>query len=154
MRPGRFRRTWERVEEVLQALIPVEETMNAESVFCPTCEKQVHVTLTPATVHGDQPVTGDTSQLVCLTFGPRCAAGRCPIAGLPSIVMGVRLAKSGLEAEEGWKTLQMRCQGCDQITEMDVLDNTHAYCTACGTTNTWFTLDMGEDAIAATLPRG
>jgi hypothetical protein len=127
--------------------------MKTETVFCPACDKQVHVTLTPGPVHGDQPVLGDSAELVCLTFGPRCAAGRCPIANLPSIVMGVRLARSGLEAEEGWKTLRMRCETCAEVTVMDVLDNVHAYCTRCGTTNTWFKLDMGEDAIVATLPR-
>lgn len=89
----------------------------------------------------------------CLTFGSRCAESRCPISGLPSVVMGVRLARSGMTPENEWRTINMRCDGCDQITEMEVLDNVHAFCPICQTTNRWFQVNMGEEAYLVALPQ-
>lgn len=125
--------------------------MESVTVYCPACRKDVHVTRTAAPLHtGEANLVDD--EVVCLTFGPRCPPGTCPLANLPSVVMGVRLARSGIEPEEPWRTVRMRCDGCESVQELEVIDNVHAFCPACGTTNRWFKLEMGEDALAVTLP--
>lgn len=126
--------------------------MSTSTVYCTACDKQVHLTCTAAPLHEGEANLPDAPELVCLTFGSRCAAGRCPISGLPSVVMGVRLAKSGLEPDEPWRTLRMQCDGCGRVTDQEVLDNVHAFCPVCGTTNRWFRINMGEEEYVVALP--
>lgn len=118
--------------------------MSMSTVYCTVCDKQVQLSCTASPLHEGEANLRD-EELVCLTFGARCAAGRCPISGLPSVVMGVRLARSGMEPEEPWRTIRMRCDGCEQVTEMKILDNVHASCPVCGTTNRWFRINQGEE---------
>jgi hypothetical protein len=136
----------------LHHLRNLEITMNTMTVFCSACEKDVHLACTAEPLHQGEANLPDGSELVCLTFGARCTAGRCPISGLPSVVMGVRLARSGLPAEEAWRTIHLRCEACDIITEMEVIDNVHAFCPVCQTTNRWFKMNMGEEEYVVAMP--
>jgi hypothetical protein len=125
--------------------------MEPRTAYCTACQAEVHLTLTPAPVHGGTSSLPDGNQLVCLTFGSRCAGGACPIGGVPSVVMGVRLARSGFDPDESWKLIHMHCASCGRVTEMEVLDNVHAFCPICETTSRWMTLDMGEEALVVPL---
>jgi formate dehydrogenase maturation protein FdhE len=63
--------------------------------------------------------------------------------------MGVRLARSGLK--DDWKTVRAQCEGCGQVTDLKLLDQGHAFCDLCGTTNTWMVLefdDQGKVVVA------
>jgi hypothetical protein len=129
-----------------------EDKMSTSTVYCPACDKDVHLACTAAPLHEGEANLSDGNELVCLTFGSRCTAGKCPISGLPSVVMGVRLAKSGLEPDEPWRTIRMRCDGCEQVTEMEILDNVSAFCPVCNTTNHWFRVNMGEEEYMVSVP--
>jgi predicted RNA-binding Zn-ribbon protein involved in translation (DUF1610 family) len=125
--------------------------MSIRPMHCPACDGQVRVTDTPTPLHGGQPTLPDSPQLVCLDFGEQCA-GRdvCPLAGLPRMVMAVRLARSGLRPHEEWQTVRMPCSGCGQTLELEVLDDDYAYCPACGTTNRRVIIQV-EDETYMTL---
>jgi hypothetical protein len=110
--------------------------MDTLTVYCSACDKDVHVTRTPAPLHSGE-ANLEEEQLVCLAYGPRCPLDKCPVANLPSVVMGVRLARNGLHPEHGWRTMRMRCDGCETEAELEVLDDLYAYCTICGTTTQW-----------------
>ncbi len=58
------------------------------------------------------------------------------------MVMGVRLARSGLR--DRWRTVTAQCEGCGQVSELTVVDREHAYCTICGSTNTWMVLEFDD----------
>jgi len=126
--------------------------MSTSTVFCDVCDRDVHLTCTAEPLHQGEANLPDAPELVCLTFGSRCAGNRCPISGLPTVVMGVRLARSQVPAEEPQRTIHMHCGGCEQLTEMNILDNVYAFCPACGTTNRWFQLNMGEEEYVVATP--
>lgn len=127
--------------------------MSTSTVYCEACDRDVHLTCTAEPLHQGEANLPDSPELVCLTFGSRCSGSRCPISGLPSVVMGVRLARSGLPAEERPRRITMRCDGCEAISEMDVLDNVYAYCPGCGTTNRWFQVNMGEEEYVVAMAK-
>ncbi len=57
--------------------------------------------------------------------------------------MGVRLARSGLKPGP-WTTVTAPCQGCGELSELQVLDESYAYCPLCGTTNRWIRLRVED----------
>ncbi len=59
----------------------------------------------------------------------------------------MRLARSGLR--EDWTTVRAQCEGCGQVSDLNVLDKEHAFCTLCGTTNTWMVLELDGDGKVA-----
>jgi formate dehydrogenase maturation protein FdhE len=65
--------------------------------------------------------------------------------------MGVRLARSSLREE--WSTVKAQCEGCGQVSELKVLDREHAFCSLCGTTNTWMVLELDGDGHVAVTGR-
>jgi hypothetical protein len=121
-------------------------------VYCKACDKQVSVTVSQQPLHEGHANLSDGQDLVCFEFSTRCPTGRCPVSGTPSVVMGVRLAKSGLPPVNGWKTIHLHCDACEAVTEMDVLDNVHAFCPTCSTTRRWFNLNMGEEEYVVGVP--
>jgi hypothetical protein len=128
------------------------DPMPTTTMFCNACQKDVSVTCSPQPLHEGHANLSDSHQLLCFEFSTRCPTGRCPVSGLPSVVMGVRLARSGLQPENGWETIHMHCKSCEAITEMEVLDNVHAFCPACGTTSRWFSMNMGEEEYVVGMP--
>lgn len=125
--------------------------MSDTTAYCFACEKQIHVTLTPAPTHEGHANLMDGA-MVCLDFGEACCGGSCPLIGMPGIVMGVRLARSGLEHQ--WSTIQGPCQGCGDVRELEILDDSHAYCAVCGSTSRWTRIDLGDDSYAALAGTG
>ena len=113
------------------------------TTYCSHCQKEVQVTVTPAAPRGGQANLPDHDEVVCLDFGGECDGEVCPLSRFRPVVMGVRLARSGLREE--WSTVEAQCEGCSQISELKVLDRDHAFCELCGTTNTWMILDVDEE---------
>lgn len=123
--------------------------------FCPSCRHHVRLTVTPAPPRSGQANLPEGAELVCLDFGEGCTSSSCPFSGTSGIVMGVRLARSGMRPEEDWKVVQGRCQGCGQMVDLEVLDKTYGYCPICGTTNRFVLLELDDEtAIAITDENG
>lgn len=118
--------------------------MSEHQAYCSACDREVRVAVVPLPTHGGQASLLDGSELVCLEFGERCTGRMCPMFGLPSIMMGVRLARSELRAEP-WTVVKGLCAGCDQVTEMKLIDRAHALCSICSSTNPCSILTLGED---------
>ncbi|MEZ4415466.1 MAG: hypothetical protein R3E10_06900 [Gemmatimonadota bacterium] len=123
--------------------------MKTRSVFCSHCNKKVDVGVTPAPLQGGQASLPDGGELICLDFGAGCQNSECPVSQLPSIVMGFRLARSGEDKHGGWPMVSAVCEGCGLRTDMEVLDDHHAFCTQCRTTNTLVLLRMDDDSYVA-----
>jgi endogenous inhibitor of DNA gyrase (YacG/DUF329 family) len=121
--------------------------MLTHTAYCSACDQDVQVVVTDAPVYSDQaPVSGP--ELVCLDFGSRCSGSLCPMFGLPRILMGVRLARSGLRPG-AFRTLTAPCQECGATVELQLLSEEYAHCPACGARNRLITLSLGdEDYIA------
>lgn len=110
--------------------------LDTRKAFCPHCKKDVEVAVTPAPEHATQANVPDGGELICLGIGEHCEGVTCPLSGRSTLVMGVRLARSGEQPDQGWPHVEVTCQGCDNTVEMEVLDGTHAFCPMCRTTNT------------------
>ncbi len=124
--------------------------MKTQRAYCSACDQQVRIIVTPAPLHDGQANLPD-SQVVCLDFGEKCTGSMCPMFGLPTILMGVRLARSGLRADP-WQTIQALCEGCGVVRELERLGRDSAYCEVCGTTSRVVVMDLeeGEGAVAIT----
>lgn len=122
--------------------------MEIEERTCPACNGTVRITSTAIPVHGGQANLPDAGQLVCLDFGEQCQNHpNCAITGLPRMVMAVRLARSGLRPVEEWETVTARCNGCAQVTDMEILDQDYALCPLCGTTNRRVVIQLEDDTF-------
>ena len=115
--------------------------MEKELAFCPACERQVHLAWTDAPLHEGHATLPDGPELVCLDRSEKCCGGTCPLSGMSGSVMALRLAKSGL-AEGPHHTTRMRCDGCGQVAEMEVVDRTTLLCPLCGSVNRWILLEL------------
>jgi hypothetical protein len=92
-------------------------------------------------------------EVICLDYGEKCTGDFCPAFGLPRVLMGVRLAKA-LEAMGEMPTIQAKCQGCDAVTTLNVVDESLAVCQMCGATSRWYHIETedGEFIAVGTLP--
>ncbi len=118
---------------------------------CPPCQKAVLVTVSPGAPRGGQANLQDDDEVVCLDFGGECDGEVCPLSRFRPVVMGVRLVRSGLREE--WTTVRAQCEGCGQLSELEVLDGEHAFCVLCGTTNTWMVLELDDNGKVAVTGR-
>lgn len=124
--------------------------MEARKVFCPKCNEDVTVTVTRQPLHGGHATVPDGGETVCLDFGPRCTGQFCAISALPKVVMGVRLARSGLPHDR-MQSVQALCDGCGKVAQLDVVDETHARCPLCDTIQQWTMVRLdGEEWVAVT----
>jgi hypothetical protein len=123
--------------------------METQFAFCSACDVQVPIAVLPGPVHGGQANLGDPGEVVCLHFGEQCNGSFCPMFGLPRMLMGVRLARSGLVPDGGWKTLEAYCEGCGHVSTQQVLDRQHAHCTECSSVNRYVILKLDEDTFVA-----
>ena len=110
-----------------------------EQAYCPACQKQVELVVTPEPSHEGHANLHD-GELVCLECGERCPRGTCPLSGQTHPVMAMRLAASGLGHEV--LTARMLCKGCGQLTELRMVDRTTLLCPLCGTVNRWIMMEL------------
>lgn len=130
------------------------EKVESRKTFCTHCQKEVLVAITPGAPRGGQAMVQDHDEVVCLDFGDKCDGEVCPLSRFRPVVMGVRLARSGLREE--WTTVRAQCEGCGQLSDLKVLDREHAFCVLCGTTNTWMVLvfdDRGQVVVTGRKER-
>jgi hypothetical protein len=124
--------------------------MDKHMTYCAQCQKDVHFVVTPAHPHHGHASLPDGNQVVCLDFGQPCDGGMCPLSGLPPIVMGVRLARSGEEKAEPWSIVHAVCEECSFPTEFKVLDADTGLCTVCGSVNRLTLLKLDDGSYVAT----
>jgi hypothetical protein len=129
----------------------MSEKAEVHRTYCSHCKKDVDVTVQPAAPRGGHANLRDQDEVVCLDFGDECDGDICPLSQCRPVVMGVRLAKSGLREE--WTTIRAQCEGCDQVSDLKVLDREHAFCELCGTTNTWMILEFDDSGKVAVAKR-
>lgn len=119
--------------------------MKTEIAHCSGCGHKVRLVFTDAPPHSGHANLRDGAEIVCLDYTEACAAGACPSTGKPGIVMGVRLAKSHLN-DEAFNTVHARCEGCGEVSDLEVLDDKFALCTLCETTNRWVRMTLPDDS--------
>lgn len=127
----------------------MSEKPDDRSTYCTHCDKEVRVTISPGTPRSGHANLQESDEVVCLDFGDRCDGDVCPLSRYRPVVMGVRLARSGLK--DDWRSVRAQCEGCGQVGDLKVLDRDHAFCESCGTTNTWMVLkfdDQGKVVVA------
>ncbi|MFQ5537193.1 MAG: hypothetical protein ACE5GJ_07040 [Gemmatimonadota bacterium] len=123
--------------------------MKTELAYCSGCGHKVRLVFTDPPPHDGQANLPDGAEIVCLDYEESCSAGQCPATGRPGIVMGVRLARSHLN-DDTFRTIHGRCEGCGQVTDLEILDDALALCPLCNTTNRWVVLKL-EDGDQITL---
>lgn len=130
-----------------------KNTPETRTLYCPKCSHDVTVTLSSEPLHGGHATLPDGGEVVCLDFGPECTSPLCAVFRVPRVVMGVRLARSGLRPER-LEHIRALCDGCQRLVELQIIDETHAHCPECGTVNTWTMMRLdGEQWVAITGPR-
>ena len=129
----------------------MSESAETRKTYCTHCQKEVLVAITPGAPRGGQANLPDHDEVVCLDFGDKCDGEVCPLSRYRPVVMGVRLARSGLREE--WGTVKAQCEGCGQVSELKILDGDHAFCSLCGTTNTWMVLELDDSGQVAVTGR-
>ncbi len=117
--------------------------------YCTQCEKDVRFVITPAHEHHGHANLPDGNQVVCLDFGRGCDGGLCPLSGLPPMVMGVRLARSGEDKAEPWNLVHAVCEECSFPTEFKVLDDQTGLCSVCGSVNRLALLKLDDGSYVA-----
>lgn len=121
--------------------------MEARAVFCPVCGRDVTIATTVAPRQGGGHATiPDEPRRVCLDFGeacdPPCGGGAdsrdsratCPVFHVPTVVMGVLRAKTGLTPEPR-PLVTIFCEGCGAETSQERIGSAFAVCELCGSTN-------------------
>ncbi|MGD2121645.1 MAG: hypothetical protein PVJ76_07865 [Gemmatimonadota bacterium] len=129
----------------------MSERKEIRYTFCTHCDKEVQVVVSPGTPRNGQANLQESDEVVCLDFGNRCDGDVCPLSRCRPVVMGVRLARSGLREE--WTTVRAECEGCGLVSDLKILDREHAFCPLCGTTNTWMILEFDDQGRVAVTGR-
>lgn len=126
--------------------------MRTEKAFCSGCGHKVRLVFTDPPPHSGHANLEDGAEIVCLDYQEACAGGKCPNTGKSGIIMGVRLAKSHLN-DEAFKTVHARCEACEGVADLEILDDTFALCPLCNTTVRWvlMRLDDGEQVALTSL---
>lgn len=118
--------------------------MKTELAYCSGCGHKVRLVFTDPPPHDGHANLPDGSEIVCLDYKESCAGGKCPNTGRAGIVMGVRLAKSHLN-DAAFELVHARCDGCGAVTGLEVIDESHALCPLCSTTNRWVRMKLADD---------
>ena len=113
--------------------------MERHMVYCTAVRREVQVGISPDPTHEGQAPLHD-AEVVCLEAGD-CCFGRCPVTGELSRVMALRLAKSG-ERPDPVPTARLRCTGCGEEAELELVDRSTLLCPLCGTVNRWIMMQL------------
>lgn len=124
--------------------------METQLAHCAYCDKEVHVARTPVAPHPTHANIPDGGKLICMEVGEDCEGVTCPLSGMPTLVMGVRLARSG--GDRVWPHVHLTCTGCGRGAEMEVLDGTHAFCPLCKSTNSVALVKLDDGHYEAVNP--
>ena len=127
--------------------------MKAQTAHCAACDKTVHIGATAVAPHGTHANVPDGGKLVCLEVGEECAGMMCSLSGTSTLLMGVRLARSGEVPDEDWPHARLACGGCGRIVDMEVLDGGHVFCTLCQSTNTVALLNKTDGSYVVVAAR-
>ncbi|HET9984872.1 MAG TPA: hypothetical protein VFQ38_14840 [Longimicrobiales bacterium] len=122
--------------------------METKLAYCSARDQQVHVAWTAAPVHIGQANLPDAPLPVCLDYGDHCTGAYCAMLGLPHLLLGVRLSRSGLR-DEGWATTPATCPVCGALADLRVLDATHLVCPLCGGTSEFVAVRFDDTDYAA-----
>lgn len=122
--------------------------MEIQHAFCTACDQPVRIVVMPASAYSGQATVADQGDVVCLDFGEKCTGAMCPMLGLPRMLMGIRLARSGL-ADAAWQTFHAPCQSCGQTVDFEILDARFALCPACNARHRWLRFDVEHGAFVA-----
>jgi hypothetical protein len=120
-----------------------------EMTFCAHCKKYVHFVVRQPPAHQGHANLPDDDEVVCLDFGEPCEGTICPLSGLPQVVMGIRLGRSGEERTGGWSVVNAVCEECSFPTELKVLDENSGLCTVCGSVNRLALLKLADGSYVA-----
>lgn len=118
--------------------------MKTEIAYCSGCGHKVRLVFTDPPPRGGHANLKDGAEIVCLDYQEACSGGNCPMTGKAGIVMGVRLARSHL-ADETFETVHACCEGCGQVSDLEVIDERFALCTLCETTNSWVRMQLPDE---------
>lgn len=118
--------------------------MKTELAYCSGCGHKVRLVFTDPPPHDGHANLPDGADIVCLDYQESCSGGKCPATGKPSVVMGVRLAKSHLN-DEAFETVHARCDGCGATADLEVIDDDFALCPLCDTTNRWVRMKLADE---------
>lgn len=121
--------------------------MQSQTAYCSACDQDVRVVITDAPAHEGQAPLAD-AQVVCLDFGARCTGSMCPMFGMPRILMGVRLAQSGLRPD-AFATVSAPCPACDARVDLQMIDDQYVFCPSCGSRSKWVRLQVGDSDYIA-----
>lgn len=123
--------------------------MDQRLVYCPGCNHKVRLVITEGHPDG-QANLPEGAQVVCLDFGEGCSEGSCPVTGRPGVIMGVRLAKTHLN-DDAFRVVHGECASCGLLASLEMVDEEHAVCPLCSSTNTYVIVDLEDgDAVAVT----
>ena len=122
--------------------------MRTEQAYCSGCGHEVRLVFTDPAPHDGQANLRSDAQIVCLDYEEGCSPIKCVATGKAGIVMGVRLAKSHLN-DKPFKLIHARCDGCERVSDLEILDDTYAMCTLCDSTNRWATLELEDGSEIA-----
>lgn len=123
--------------------------MDTKKTYCSHCQKLVEVGLSPAPAHRRVTDLPPEQELVCLDFGTGCSGNLCPLSGLPSLVMGVRMQRAPDAPDPEKHRVLTACHECGVEMEMPVLDESHARCPSCGVTNKLILIRLDDDSFVA-----
>ena len=122
------------------------------TTYCPACKHDVQVTVLDPPLHGDQSTLHDAGEMVCLDFGSQCDSDRCPLSNMPRVVMGLRLARSGL-GDDRLEHVRAVCDTCEQAVVMSMIDQKLGVCGECGAINHVIVLEVEDEGALAIAMR-
>ena len=103
--------------------------MTTRIAYCPSSRHNVRL-VSIAPQHGASQATLHDVEPVCVDYGMDCRDPRCPVCAVPSFVMGVRLARSGLGAER-MHTRRGLCECCGHVVDLLQVDEQRGICPVC-----------------------
>jgi hypothetical protein len=120
--------------------------MNTTIAYCSARDQDVRIAWLESSPDGQTQLV--EPEVVCLDYGEKCTGALCPSFGLPSMLMGVRLARSGLPTAP-WRTVYAACGECGQVSDLRVVNADYLYCGVCGSTLRWRQIEADGDSYLA-----
>jgi len=109
--------------------------MLVQHMYCSARDRDVRVAFTDQPLYDAQAPVQD-AESVCLEIGEPCSGAICPLFAVPVETLRFRLAREGFDTSL-LRHLAAPCIGCGRTTDLVALDQSHVYCTECGSVNAW-----------------